>query len=155
MAKQRDKVKMTDEEIAKFFSEVKSLNVATLDKQGAPHLTTLWYATLGNDILFETYGTSQKVVNLRRDPRIAAICEAGTDYNELRGVSITGHAEIVDQEPRLTHLMTHILRKNHAGLTGEAFDAHVAQMVRKRVVVIIHPDKVMSWDHRKIAAAAH
>ena len=154
MPKQREKVKMTDAEIEAFLGEVKSLNVATLGKDGAPHLTTLWFSVKDGAIMFETYGTSQKVVNLRRDPRIAVGCEAGLAYDQLRGVSIRGRAEIVDQEPRLSELMGHILHRNHPEIVGEAYTAHVERMVRKRVVVVVHAEKVMSWDHRKIAAPA-
>jgi PPOX class probable F420-dependent enzyme len=152
MAKQRDKIRMSKEEIADFLDSSKSLMVATLDKQGAPHLTTLWFARSGDDILFETYGTSQKVVNLKRDPRIAVMCEQGETYNELRGVSIQGIAEVVDGGPRLEKLMTVILDRSFPGQTPEALSRLVANMMRKRVVVVVHPQRTISWDHRKLAA---
>jgi general stress protein 26 len=75
--------------------------VATIAKDGHPHLTTLWYAPYGDGVVFETCGKSQKVVNLRRDPRIFVRCEAGRGYDELRGVSIRGRAELVESGPRL------------------------------------------------------
>jgi PPOX class probable F420-dependent enzyme len=153
MPKQRDAVRMSADEIEAFLREVKSLNVATLGKDGSPHLTTLWFASHGGDILFETYGSSQKVVNLRRDPRIAVSCEAGLEYQELRGVSISGRAEIVDQQPRLDELMGVIVKRNNPGLGPEDLAAHVARMTKKRVVVVVHPQRIMSWDHRKLAAA--
>lgn len=150
MAKQRDKIRMTAEEIASFLDSSKSLMVATLDKHGAPHLTTLWFARMGEDILFETYGTSQKVVNLRRDPRIAVMCEQGETYTELRGVSIQGTAEIIDSAPRLEELMTVILNRSFPGQSREALAKLVSDMIRKRVVVIVHPQNIISWDHRKL-----
>ena len=141
---------MTPAEVAAVLDESRTLNVATLDREGAPHLTALWFARAGDLLLFETYGTSQKVVNLRRDPRIAVVCEAGESYDQLRGVSIKGTAEIVDSEPRLTELMTAIIARNIDGLDPQPLTSHVAAMVRKRVVVIVHPRKLMSWDHRKL-----
>ncbi len=151
MAKQRDAVRMSDAEIAAFLDGCRSMNVATLLKDGAPHLTTLWFAVKDGVYLFETYGSSQKVVNLRRDPRIALLWEQGTEYDQLVGVSVNGRAEVIDAEPRLTELMSHIIRRNSPKL-GDHHDAHVAQMVRKRVVIAVHPEKTLSWDHRKIAA---
>ena len=150
MAKQRDKIRMSEEEVAAFLDSSKSLNVATLDREGAPHLTTLWFARSGKDILFETYGTSQKIVNLRRDPRIAVLCEQGEAYGELRGVSIQGKAEIVDSGPRLTQLMSLIIDRSFPGQTPERLAQHVSDMIRKRVVVIVRPNRTMSWDHRKL-----
>jgi len=153
MAKQRDAIRMSDAEIAAFLESRRSMIVSTLLKDGAPHLTTLWFAVKDGTYLFETYGSSQKVVNLRRDPRIALMWEAGETYDELRGVTVNGTAEIVDSEPRLTELMTYIIKRNSPGL-GDHLDEHVANMVRKRVVVAVKPDKIISWDHRKIAAKA-
>src|SRR5687768_3424592 len=101
MAKQRDAVRMSEAEIAVFLDECKSLQVATLDATGAPHLTTVWFALHDGAFLFETYGKSQKIVNLRRDPRVAVLCEKGETYDQLRGVSVQGAAEVVDGGERL------------------------------------------------------
>ena len=150
MAQQRDVVRMTDEEVTAFLDESRTLIVASLDKEGAPHLTALWFARQGLAVMFETYGTSQKVMNLRRDPRIAVMCEAGESYDQLRGVSIKGRAEIVESGERLIELMALIIRRNNPGLDPAALAGHAAAMARKRVVVVVHPNKVISWDHRKL-----
>lgn len=151
MTKQRDIVRMTDAEVDAFLDGAKTLVVSTLDREGAPHLTALWFARHEGAILFETYGSSQKVVNLRRDPRIAVMCEAGKTYDQLRGVSIRGRAEIVDSGPRLPELMTVVVNRNTPGLDPTTLAGHVDAMIRKRVVVVVHPEKVISWDHRKLA----
>jgi PPOX class probable F420-dependent enzyme len=155
MAKARDKIAMSEEEMAAFMDGCKSLNVATLGKDGAPHLTTLWFARHDGEVLFETYGKSQKVINLQRDPRIAILCEAGVEYNDLRGVSIRGKGEVVDQAPRLLELMTVLVRRNHPELSEDQAVAQATAMAAKRVVIVVHPEKTMSWDHRKLAAIAH
>jgi len=154
MAKQRDKIRMSEAELAAFLDGCKSLNVATLDKEGAPHMTTLWFAVKDGNFLFETYGTSQKVVNLRRDPRIAVLCEQGTTYYDLRGVSVKGKAEIVDSGPELQELMKFVIKRNNPQFPDADLDKHAEDMSRKRVVVVVHPDKVISWDHRKIAPSS-
>ena len=154
MAKQRDAIKLNEDEILALFDECKSLNVATIGQDGYPHQTTLWFAPHEGDILFETYGKSQKVLNLRRDPRISVLCEAGEDYDELRGVSIRGTAEIVDAEPRLTELMLVCVKRNHGEWPAAEQRQRAADMARKRVVVVVHPERTMSWDHRKIQLAS-
>ena len=105
MAKARDIVRMSEAEISAFLAAVQNLQVATLGKHGEPHLTTVWFAVHEGKLMFETYGKSQKVVNLERDPRIAVLAEDGTTYGTLRGVSINGRAEIVTENPRLFDLM--------------------------------------------------
>ena len=153
MAKARDAVRMSDAEIAALFAECKSLQVATLGPQGEPHLTTLWYTMHDGKVIFETYGKSQKVVNLRRDPRIAVLCEAGEDYAELRGVSIQGTAELVESGERLETLMRALFDHHFPGQTPEQLAAMTAKMAQKRIVVVVHPAKTISWDHRKLGGA--
>ncbi len=151
MAKARDAIRMNEAEIAALLEECQSLQVATLDRDGAPHLTTVWFAYQDGTYLFETYGKSQKVVNMRRDPRVAVLAEQGARYDQLRGVSVQGRAEIVDGGPCLLQLMRVIVARNHRGLDDGEIAAIAASMAEKRVVIVVKPDKVISWDHRKLA----
>jgi hypothetical protein len=56
----------------------------------------MWYGLIDGRIYFETKAKSQKAVNLRRDPRCSVMIEAGTTYDQLRGVAIEGTATIID-----------------------------------------------------------
>src|SRR4051794_4693163 len=96
MAKGRGAVAMSTAEIEDFLSGDMKVQVATVGPDGAPHLTTLFYVLDEGRIAFWTYGSSQKVKNLRRDPRITCLVEDGDGYFELRGVSVTGRALLVE-----------------------------------------------------------
>lgn len=150
MAKKRNSIRMSEAEIEGFLDQAHSLQVATIGKDGAPHLTTVWFAVKDGLFLFETYGKSQKIVNMRRDNHVALLAEDGKTYDELRGVSINGRAEIVEQEPRLSELMRLLIDTHFPGQTVEQLDAMTKSMAAKRVVVAVQPDKVMSWDHGKL-----
>jgi len=150
MAKQRDLVRMSEVEVAAFLAECRNLQVATLGPDGGPHLTTVWYALKDGTILFETYAKAQKVLNLKRDPRIAVLCEKGETYDELRGVSINGRGEVIDENPRRTELMRVLVDHHFPGQDAAALDAMAERMAEKRVVVAVRPEKIMSWDHRKL-----
>src|SRR3546814_16645719 len=98
----RDGVRMDTQELDTFLRANIKVQVATAGKDGRPHLTTLFYIVLDDGrIAFWTYGRSQKLVNLERDPRITCLVEDGVDYFELRGASITGSAEIVREPARI------------------------------------------------------
>lgn len=150
MAKQRDAIRMSEAEADAFLEEAQSLQVATIGKDGAPHLTTVWFALKDGDILFETYGKSQKVMNLRRDARIAVLAEAGTTYETLRGVSINGRARIVEENPERTELMGFLLKHHFPDVPDDQLGPMTERMAQKRVVIVVSPEKVMSWDHRKL-----
>ena len=64
---------MSDAEIAEFLAPPRNLQVATINRDGTPHLVTMYYAVIDDRIAFWTYRKSQKVMNLRRDPRITVL----------------------------------------------------------------------------------
>ncbi len=100
--------------------------------------------------MFDTYAKSQKAVNLRRDPRIAVLVEAGTTYDELRGVSINGTARISEPGPESLALKVRISRRYHPEMAEAALRAEAARAAGKRAVVSVTPGRVRSWDHRKL-----
>ena len=150
MAKRRDQIRMTEEELWRFVEEQQSLQVATINKDGSPQLTTLWFAVVDGAITFETYTKSQKIVNLRRDPRIAVLVEDGTEYAKLRGVSINGRAELADEPAAVERCAREVMKRNQPEIPAEMLDEAAKAMARKRTAVIVRPEKIASWDHRKL-----
>jgi PPOX class probable F420-dependent enzyme len=148
--KRRDQIRMSEEEMWKFIEERKSLQVATLNKDGSPHLTTLWFAIVDGALVFETYSKSQKIVNLQRDPRIAVLVEAGETYDQLRGVSINANAELVTDPEKMHALALEVMVRNQPELTRDQLDGVARKMAAKRTGVIVRPEKVVTWDHRKL-----
>src|SRR3954470_1164269 len=98
---QRSQIEMSPEEIATFIEQRRTATMATIGKDGRPHLVAMWFGWINGEIWFETKAKSQKAVNLRRDPRITVSVEDGWTYDTLRGVSIDGSAEIVDDPEAL------------------------------------------------------
>lgn len=150
MGKRRDLIRMTDEELWSFVAERHSLQVATINKDGTPQLTTLWFAVVDGAIIFETFTKSQKIVNLKRDPRIAVLVEDGLRYEELRGVSINGRAELVDDPPKVERYAQAVVKKYNPEVSAEMVPEVAKALARKRTVVIVRPEKIASWDHRKL-----
>ena len=60
----------------------------------------MWYALIGDAVFIETKAKSQKAVNLRRDPRMVFMVEAGTSYDTLRGVSLEGNCTSIIEADR-------------------------------------------------------
>lgn len=152
----RDAIRMSDAEIATLLTGRHTMSVATLEADGRPHLVAMWYALVGAagwpdaDVAFWTYARSQKVVNLRRDPRITCLVETGDAYDELRGVQITGRAEISDDPEAVVTVGAGVYRRYQGGEIDEEVRRGLARMGAKRVAVRVVPDAVVSWDHRKL-----
>ena len=95
---QRAQIKMTDDEVRAFLQSSRTMTMATMSPSGHPHLVAMWFAYLDGEVWFETKTKSQKVQNLKRDPRISCMVEAGDTYDQLRGVLLQGTAEIVEDQ---------------------------------------------------------
>jgi PPOX class probable F420-dependent enzyme len=149
MPSQRERIRMTDEEIKEFLDTEKTLQVASIGADGTPHLVPMWFAVIHGRIAFWTYAKAQKTINLRRDPRITCLVEAGESYGELRGVSITGRAELADDYDTVFDVGAAVYARYQGEMT-DASRAGVEAEARKRVAVFVNPEKIASWDHRKL-----
>jgi len=144
---------MSPAEVEEFLAGSKKVQVATVNPDGSPHLTTLFYVVQDGRIAFWTYGRSQKIKNLERDPRITCLVETGDDYFELRGVSVSGRAEIVTGEDEIRRIGSAVASRMVDGADlGDIGRDEVERQVRKRVGVVVVPLKTASWDHRKMLA---
>ena len=148
----RDQIRMTDEEIRTFLEEQRTLQVATIDHDGYPHLVAMWYVLINDEIAFWTYAKSQKAVNLRRDLRLTCLVEAGQRYDELRGVQVKGKAVMSDDPASVLHLGEAIWVR-YTGPLNENTRSMVEAQATKRVAIFVKPVEITSWDHRKLGGA--
>ncbi|MBF6243255.1 PPOX class F420-dependent oxidoreductase [Nocardia elegans] len=150
---QRAQIVMSETEITEFLERSRIMTLASLGKNGTPHLTAMWYGLVDGEIWFETKGKSQKAVNLRRDPRVTVLVEAGDTYDQLRGVSIEGRAEIVEDPDALFKVGVSVWER-YTGPYTEELRPMVEAMLNKRVAIRVVPERVRSWDHRKLGMPA-
>lgn len=149
--KRRDQIRMSDEEIRAFLEEQRTLQVATIDHDGWPHLVAMWYVLINDQIAFWTYAKSQKAVNLRRDDRLTCLVDTGGTYDQLRGVQIKGRA-ILSDEPETRQKVGEMIVERYYGPLDETTRQQMAKTQgAKRVVVFVEPVEIVSWDHRKLA----
>jgi PPOX class probable F420-dependent enzyme len=143
---------MSEAEIEEFLAANMKVQIGTVGSDGSPHLTTLFYVVQDGLLAFWTYGASQKVVNLRRDPRISCLVEDGEDYFELRGVSIQGQARLIEEYDDIRALGSKVATRMAGGVDlGDFGDEIVEKQARKRVGIVVEPTKVVSWDHAKMS----
>jgi PPOX class probable F420-dependent enzyme len=146
---ERSKIKMTDEEIDTFLHQRNSVALSSLNHDGTIHTIAMWYGFLDGMMAFETKAKSQKVQNLRRDPRITCMVETGDKYEELKGVELVGTAEIVEDADRLWQIGVSVFER-YQGTYTEEMKPFVEIMLHKRVGIAVHVDRVVSWDHAKL-----
>jgi nitroimidazol reductase NimA-like FMN-containing flavoprotein (pyridoxamine 5'-phosphate oxidase superfamily) len=160
----RAQIEMSEEEVAAFLAQERTVTCATAGPRGWPHLMPLWYVLRdapadepGPRVWAWTYGRSQKVRNLERDPRATLQVEAGEMYAQLRGVMLECDVVIHRELQTVAPLGGAILLRNSvpreqeppAELPPEARGAVDAQAA-KRVGLEFIERRRASWDHRKL-----
>ena len=151
MPKRRNQIEMTPEEQDAFLREGHTLQVASIGPNGFPHLVAMWYALIDGKVCFTTFAKSQKVLNLRRNPKITVMVEDGTPYNELRGVVIEGEAEIIEGDQQFAARVAMISGSRKPGEPAAGPPSEqTLRSVAKRAVIRVNPVNVYSWDHRKL-----
>jgi PPOX class probable F420-dependent enzyme len=153
VASKRDRIKMTAEEIETYLEEQRTLQVASIDHDGWPHLVAMWFTRWEGNLAFWTYEKSQKVINLRRDPRITVMVESGSKYEELRGVMIKGNARIVDDRDDVLRFGEAVYERYWGPIDNDMVREGVRTMGAKRALVVVEPVETVSWDHRKLGGA--
>jgi len=149
LANQRAQIVMSNDEIVEFLHQQRSSTVATYGPQGQIHLVGMWYAVKDNTVWIETKAKAQKVANLRRDPRMSFLVEAGHTYDQLRGVAMEGTGVIIDDPDVVWDVCVDIFNRYNGDYTDE-MKPFVEFMAKNRVVVRLDVDRVRSWDHRKL-----
>ena len=153
MSSLREKIKMSQEERLKFLEKQISLQIGTINKDGSPHLTTMWYIYDGDNFIFHTYTKSQKIINLKKDSRITLLTEAGSQYSDLQGIIVYGNAEIINGNDSLEEVIRYMEMVGQKYIKDEKGAQYIEGMklqAPKRSVVIVKPSKFISWDHTKI-----
>jgi PPOX class probable F420-dependent enzyme len=146
---ERSKIAMTDQEISSYIERSRTATMATNGPSGLPHVVAMWYAVIDGQIWFETKARSQKVQNLKRDPRITCMIEDGLTYDVLRGVSIEGRATIVEDPDDLWKVGVSVWER-YSGPYSEEVKPLVEFMLNKRIAVRLDVERIRSWDHRKL-----
>jgi len=146
---QRSQIEMSDAEVAAFVAGSRTCTMATIGPDGTPHLVAMWFAVIDGQVWFETKAKSQKAVNLRRDPRITVLMEDGLTYDSLRGVSLEGRTEIIDDQEQLFQVGVSVWERYTGPYTDDCRPL-VEMMVQKRVAVRVDVDRTRSWDHTKL-----
>jgi hypothetical protein len=144
---------MTDEERDGFLGTERVCRVASVGADGQPHATPLWFVWLPSTPALWLYSIvrSQRWVDLSRDSRVGVVVDAGSAYQELRGVEIGGRVEIVGEVPRLGRSVPELeeperaFARKYGGNDSLAYDGRHGWLR-------LQPQKVTSWDFRKVAA---
>jgi hypothetical protein len=146
-------IAMTAAEVDQFLTTERTCRVATAGPDGRPHVAPLWFVWDGKSLWLSSLVRSQRWTDLMRDPRVAVIVDAGVEYGELRGVELSGAVAGVGDAPRTAEPDPALAEPER--LFAEKYAGGVLVPPDGRHGWLrLTPEKIVSWDFRKLAALA-
>lgn len=134
---------LTRDEINAWFDNGPAwIRMATVGRDGYPHVVPIGYFRLGEEIIVPVRG--QRLTNLRHNPRVSLVLDEGRARPELKGVVIQGDAVIVDDDAERLELTRAGARQR-----GVPEDQLPTESRRGRTFARIRPLKIASWDNSR------
>ena len=131
---------LDDARIQKFLATKEVVVLATAQADGSPLAMPMWFLHAPEMLTMISVADTQKVRNLRRDPRVSVVAEAVVG-GEVRGVTVQGRVEFLSDGPERRALIERFHEK-YTSLqrlwAGKAMPAN-------RVMFKIVPSRVRSW----------
>jgi PPOX class probable F420-dependent enzyme len=132
---------LAEARIRAFLDSREVVVLATVQADGAPLAMPMWFLHDATVLTMVSVADTQKVRNLRRDPRVSVVAEGG-GTGAVRGVSVHGRAEFLSDGPERRALAERFVDKYRPYLErrwgGRAMPAD-------RVMFRIVPSRVGSW----------
>jgi hypothetical protein len=108
-----------------------------------------------------TFRGTQKILNLRRDPRVSLLAESGREYSELKGVVIYGTAELSDDTDAIIATLVAASQKETVETGAQprmatdkgiraSMNEGMKKTASKRILIRVKPERIVSWDHAKL-----
>ena len=132
---------LADAPVQRFLATKQIALLATVRADGAPLAMPMWFLHDAATLTMISVEGTQKVRNLRRDPRVCVVAEAGGGGEDIRGVTVLGRAEFLADGPERRALAERFHEKypRLASLWGSR------AMPANRVMFRIVPERVKSW----------
>jgi len=153
MASRRELIQLSEQETRAYLDSRKTLIIVSNGRDGFPHPMPMWfYADDAGNLYCTTFRKSQKVLNLRRDPKAALLLESGVEYTELKSVLIYADAEVIDDFDVVCDTLVKINTRGQVvdEAQVEKLLGAVSKTADKRVVLKFTPLRQVSWDHSKL-----
>jgi hypothetical protein len=142
------RIAMSPPELDAFLTRERICRVASVGADGRPHNAPLWFVWDGTGLWLNSIVRSQRWTDLERDPRVSVVVDAGHSYGELRGAELLGEVEIVGDVPRgqAPDLTLEVPER----LFGQKYSNGAFHPDGRHAWLRLIPEKIVSWDFRKI-----
>lgn len=128
-----------------FLGEQKVCRLATVDRRGQPHVVPVWHILLDGDLYIETSPSSKKGLNLKANPKMSLVVDAGDTFDTYKGVMIQGRVEFVKDKEMLARFREAMAQRYFGTAEHPGYQYLVSGADPLLMKVI--PKKVVTWDY--------
>jgi hypothetical protein len=141
----RSQLRLTEQELEELLTSERTLRVGTVSAGGGPHVVPLWFVWHEGAIWLNNLRKSRRSRDLEGGSEVALCIDTGHEYWDLRGAVLYGRPIDADPgDPALAVVRETFGSKYFYGVDVPDVKSHQwMKMV---------PQKVVSWDFRKIPA---
>ena len=132
---------MSEVELRGFLSQPLIADVVTLNRDGSPQITPVWYDFDGTYLYFSTTSDRRKARNIKRDKRIS-VCIRNEDAHKV--VLFAGTANILDDTDHVG-----VRRIVARYMPSDKVNGFLSGLEANRVIVRVKPIRTISWDFTK------
>ena len=139
---------MDPSEVDVFLHTERVCRLACVSVGGHPHVSPLWFVWDGAGLWLNSTVRSQRWHDLERDPRVSVVVDAGVEFNELRGVELSGEVQVASEVPRTPEPRAELApiersyAEKYSGTPRVEPDGRHAWL-------LLSPTRLVSWDFRK------
>ncbi len=149
----RNQIEFSEEEISEYLIKSRTMILVSNGKDGYPHPMPMWYAIDDKKCIYmTTFRKSQKVKNLRKDPKAALLIESGDTYQELKSLIIYTNVELIEEVEAVKDILEQIAlqRGDMQENANQDIREGMLKTAEKRIGMKFKPKRIVSWDHSKL-----
>ena len=130
---------LSDEQKAFLSEGTRTAKIATVRKDGSPHVVPVWFLVDGDTLIFTTGEKTSKGLSMQRDPRISICVE--DDRPPFSFIAVNATVELIDDMALLKEWSPRIAARYMGNDLAEQYGARNA--VPGELVVRVTPTKII------------
>jgi PPOX class probable F420-dependent enzyme len=149
---------MTKDQIAEYLSHALIAKLATINQDGSPQLSPVWFQYDEGTVLIATYEKALKISNIKRNNKVSVLIDSTDGGIKLKGVLLRGRAELV-RGSRCKRIEEAIYNKylKEEGIENDSVAAVFKRLALESVdsvCIRIKSEKMTSWDYTRMRVDA-
>lgn len=136
---------MSQQAMSVFLGQQKVCRLATVDRQGQPHVVPVWHILLDGELYIETSPRSKKGRNLQANQKVALVVDGGDSFESYKGVMIQGTVEFVNDK-RMLQQFRDAMAQRYFGTAEHPGYKNLVSGPDPLLMKVV-PKKVVTWDY--------